>query len=214
MARYGFDDLIWNHISARCFDDQTEDCCDLPTDSYLITPGGVHFSEVRGDDFVFDSTDESGNVIHSGIYAARPDVRSIIHVHTPAIMVVSVLKDGFKFLTQDSAPFYGKIKYHDYGGLHSTMEEEKNIASDLGPDGVALFMRNHGATIVGRSIQEAWVRTYYLDRCCKVQIEAMQTGGEILHCPTDLLVNAAEQIEKFFPHGKYEWAALKRLVDR
>lgn len=213
VARYDLDDLVWNHISARCLDDQTEDCCDLPSDTYLITPGGVHFSQVRTEDFVFDSVDETGNLIHSGIYEARTDVRCIIHTHAPAIMIVSVLEDGFKFLTQDSAPFYNRIGYHDWEGLHCSDVEKSRIAENLGPDGIALIMRNHGATIVGRSIQEAWVRLYYLDRCCRVQIEAMKTGAKLRECPEDLLLHAQGQIEKFFPHGKYEWRALSRLVD-
>jgi len=204
IAKYGMDDLVWNHISARCLDDQTADCCELPSTSYLITPGGMHFSEVRSEDLVFDTLEESGNVIHSGIYQKRPDVRCIIHIHTPAIMAVSVLKEGFKFLTQDSAPFYNRLGYHAYEGLHTADEEKCRIADSLGKDGIAIIMPNHGATVVGRSIQETWVRTYYLDRCCQVQIAAMSTGSEILECSEDLLVHAQEQIERYFPHGKYE----------
>jgi ribulose-5-phosphate 4-epimerase/fuculose-1-phosphate aldolase len=214
IARYGMDDLVWNHISARCLDEQTADCCELPSSSYLITPGGMHFSEIRAEDLVFDSIEESGNVIHSGIYQARPDVRCIIHIHTPAIMVVSVLEEGFKFLTQDSAPFYKRIGYHKYEGIHSADDEKDRISASLGKDGIALIMRNHGATVVGRSIQEAWVRTYYLDRCCKVQIDAMRTGGKLIECSDELLVHAQKQIDKYFPHGKFEWGALKRLVDK
>jgi len=197
----------------QCLDDQTEDCCDLPSDTFLITPGGMHFSEIRNEDFVFDSVDEPGNVIHSSIYGARSDVRCIIHAHTPAIMVVSVMNEGFRFLTQDSAPFYQRIGYHTWRGLQSTDSEKERIVENLG-DGCALIMRNHGATVVGRSIQEAWVHLYYLDRCCKVQIEAMKTGAELIDCSQELLLHAREQIETYFPHGKYEWAALKRLVDR
>mmetsp|Transcript_9642 Transcript_9642/g.10982 ORF Transcript_9642/g.10982 Transcript_9642/m.10982 type:complete len:322 (+) Transcript_9642:200-1165(+) len=214
MAKFNYDDLVWNHISARCLYEQSEDCCDLPLDSFLITPGGMHFSEVRADDFVFDTIDECGNIIHSGIYKSRPDIRSIIHTHTPAIMTVSVLKNGFKFLTQDSAPFFNKIGYHDWEGLHCSEYEKERIAENLGTDGIALFMRNHGATVVGRSIQEAWVRTYYLDRCCQVQLAAMATGDELIECPEDLLEHAQKQVESFFPHGKYEWRALTRLVDK
>ena len=83
----------------------------------------MHFSEIKSCDFVFEDVFESGNVIHSGIYSHRPDVRSIIHCHTPAIMAVSVLKCGFKFLTQDSAPFYQKIGYHDWEGTKPTRLE-------------------------------------------------------------------------------------------
>jgi ribulose-5-phosphate 4-epimerase/fuculose-1-phosphate aldolase len=216
MAKYRMDDLVWNHISARCgaSSNPEEGCCDLSPDTFLITPGGMHFSEIRNEDLVFDSIEESGNVIHSGIYSARPDVISIIHTHTPAIQVVSVLETGFQFLTQDSAPFFNKIGYHDWGGVNCSETEKKRISDSLGKDGAALFLRNHGGVVVGRSIQEAWVRMYYLDRCCQVQIQAMSSGGKYKECDPEMLIHAASQVEQFFPHGKYEWRALSRLVDK
>lgn len=215
VAHYGWDDLTWNHISSRCGgEEDEEDCCDLDSSTYLITPGGMHFSEVREYDFVFDSIQESGNVIHSGIYAARPDVRCIIHIHTPAIMAMSCIEEPFRFLVQDAAIFYNRIGYHMYEGMHSTDEEKESIARNLGKDGIALIMQNHGATIVGRSIQEAFVRTYYLDRCCRVQLDAMATGSKLIECSPDLLQHAQQQMETIIPSGRYEWSALKRLVDR
>ncbi|KAH9250920.1 hypothetical protein BASA81_011308 [Batrachochytrium salamandrivorans] len=215
MPRYHFDDLCWNHISARCGNiGQDENCCDLTPDTYLITPGGLHFSEVAPEDLVFDSTEESGNVIHSGIYQHRPDVVSIIHAHTPATMAVSTLKAGFKFLTQDSATFYNKIGYHDWEGVLGSEEEKERIAANLGKTGVALFLRNHGVVTVGRSVQEAWVRLYYLDRCCRLQLDVMSTGGEFLECPKEMLAHAAEQKERFFPDGRYEWPSLTRLIEK
>lgn len=214
MARYGFDDLCWNHISARCgAGDQDENCCNMSSDNYLITPGGMHFSEVSSVDLVLDSTAESGNVIHSGIYKHRPDVVSIIHGHTIPIMAVSALKDGFRFLTQDSATFYDKLGYHDWEGVLGCEQEKERIVKNLGSTGVALILRNHGGVTVGRSIQEAWVRFYYLDRCCRVQLEAMKAGSDqLVECSKEMLVHAAEQKEKYFPDGKYEWPALTRLV--
>jgi len=215
MARYGWDDLVWNHISARCgatADSEEEDCCDIDPTSYLITPGGLHFSEIRDEDLVFDSIDESGNILHSGIYAKRPDVRAIIHAHTPAAMAVGVLESGFTHLVQDSAAFYNKIGYHDWEGLHTSEEEKDRVAKNLGK-GDVLFLRNHGAVVVGRSIQEAFVKYYYLERCCRVQLDAMSAGTKLRPMPPEMMEHAASQLEKYFPHGKYEWRALSRLVE-
>ncbi len=164
MARYNYDDLVWNHISARCgatAENEDEECCDINPNTYLITPGGLHFSEIREEDLVFDSIEENGNIIHSGIYAKRNDVRAIIHAHTPAVMAVGVLEDGFVHLTQDSAAFYKKIGYHDWEGYHTSDEEKERVAKNLG-QGDILFLRNHGAVVVGRSIQEAFVKYYYV----------------------------------------------------
>ena len=213
MSKWQFDDLVWNHISARCGSiGQADDCCDISPDTYLITPGGMHFSEIMPEDLVFDSVAESGNPIHSGIYQHRPDVVSIVHAHTIPIMAVSAMKCGFKFLTQDSCGFYGRLGYHDWEGLHDSEEEKERIASNLGKNGIALILRNHGGVTVGRSIQEAWVRFYYLNRCCQVQLEAMKAGGELIEMDPKMLLDAASQMDRFFPHGKFEWPALTRLV--
>ena len=146
---------------------QDKNCCDISPDNYLITPGGMHFSEVEPEvreenknkkliinqDLVFDSTEESGNVIHSGIYQQRPDVVSIIHAHTIATMAISALKGGFKFLIQDSAEFYGKLGYHDWEGLHDSEQEKERVSANLGKNGVALILRNHGAVVVGNDFK-------------------------------------------------------------
>ena len=207
------DGTIWNHASARSVARPgDENCCDISPTSYLITPGGMHFNEITPEDLVFDSIEESGNPLHSGIYEHRPDVVSIVHVHSIPIMAISAMKCGFKFLTQDSATFYNRIGYHDWQSHLEAEEEKERVAADLGPNGVALILRNHGAVTVGRSIQEAVVRMYYLDRMCRVQLAAMSAHAELIECDPKQLAEAAKQKERFFPDGKYEWPALTRLV--
>ena len=77
------DELIWNHISARF------------EDGMLITPGGMHFSQIHSDNIVKNSRNITGDIIHESIYDGRPDVNSIVHLHTPAAVAVSCLKEGF-----------------------------------------------------------------------------------------------------------------------
>jgi len=216
IAKFGLDELTWNHVSARCAAtaDDEEDCCDLSPDTYLITPGGLHFSEIRSEDLVFDTTEEPGNIIHSGIYAARPDIRSIIHVHTPYTQAVGVLKEGFMFLNQDSAAFYNKIGYHEWEGVHTSEEEKDRIVDNLGPEGMVLFLRNHGVVVCGRTIQEAFVKLYYLEKACKLQMDVLATNREFVECSESLLLHAQKQQEKLYPHGKFEWRALKKLAER
>ena len=73
-AHHGFDEMIWNHISARINDNG----------AFLVTPGTLHFDEVRCCDLVVSSPDNvnvTSDVIHSAIYATRPDVGAIVHHH-------------------------------------------------------------------------------------------------------------------------------------
>jgi ribulose-5-phosphate 4-epimerase/fuculose-1-phosphate aldolase len=156
-ALFGMDDLVWNHISAR--DD---------TGNILITPGELCFEEIEPEDMVLTSAakNETGDVIHSAIYACREDVQAVMHAHTPAIVAVSALQDGFKFIDQNSGQFFGGIGYHNYEGMSDDRSEQARIGAALGPDNIVLFMRNHGGVTVGRTVAEAWVRMYYVSIHC------------------------------------------------
>jgi hypothetical protein len=54
---------------------------------------------------------------------------------------------------------------------------------------------------------------YYLERSCKVQMQVMASGAKFRVLPAEVCRNAAAQYE-LFPHGKYEWPALLRLLEQ
>jgi len=206
-AKFGMDDLVWNHISARIRPG---------ADEYYITPFPRLFDEVHASDItVATSGNVTGHTIHGGILAARPDVHAIRHSHTKAIVAVSCLAEGLMFLDQNSAPFYGRVGYHDWEGMSLESSEGEAIARGLGPaPNHTLIMRNHGACTVGASVGEAWVRMYYLDKICRNQLEVLKTGAPInqpSHKVLEFTRNQAE-VDGFAIHGEQEWGALRRLV--
>lgn len=208
---YGFDELVWNHISAR-----------VDGNDFLVTSGTEHFEEVTPESLVVSSSANANitaDVIHSAIYKHRPDVGAIVHHHTPAVAAVGVMKSGLRLLVQDGAAFYNKVAYHDWEGVSDDYEECERIAKSLGPDNHTLMLRNHGALTVGRTVAEAWVRYFYLDRICQVQVAC--GGHELVEPPEDVLKHASKQYEPLngsgdspFTHGKAEWGALRRLAAR
>ncbi|EOD16627.1 hypothetical protein EMIHUDRAFT_44937, partial [Emiliania huxleyi CCMP1516] len=159
---FKFDELTWNHISAR-----------LPSGAgFLVTPGDALFDEVTPLNLSLSSpqaVNVTADVIHSAIYAARPDVRAIVHHHTPAVVAVSCLEGGLQLLTQDAGAFVDAVAYHGWEGVSDDYDEKARIAAALGPIAHTLLMRHHGAVTTGRTVAEAWVRYYYLDRMCEVQ---------------------------------------------
>ena len=107
---HGFDELVWNHISARLpsTSSHAADAADVAP-SFLVTPGDVGFEEVTPATLVKSSPDNvnvTADVIHSAIYAARPDVHAIVHHHTPAVVAVACMQGGLRFLTQVRARWY------------------------------------------------------------------------------------------------------------
>lgn len=81
--------------------------------------------------------------LHAAVHAARPDLRCIIHVHTPAVVAVSALKHGLLPLSQESV-VVGEVSTHPYlGGLLDADEKDK-LARNLGPINKVLLLSNQG----------------------------------------------------------------------
>lgn len=81
--------------------------------------------------------------LHAAVHAARPDLRCIIHVHTPSVVAVSALKQGLLPLSQESVVI-GEVSTHPYlGGLLDADEKDK-LARNLGPINKVLLLSNQG----------------------------------------------------------------------
>ena len=214
---FGFSDIVWNHITAKVPD----------TEHFLINRLGLRHDEITASNLVTidlngsvvdpgsatsdDDINVTGFVIHSAIHAARPDVHCVMHSHAEAGLAVSVLKDGLLTLIQDGMPFYRQVAYHDYEGLSTDVAERERLAANLG-DKQVMILRNHGLLTCGATVGEAFMLMYYLERACKVQMQVLASGQEYQSLAPDICAAAASQYE-LFPHGKYEWPALLRLVD-
>mmetsp|Transcript_12624 Transcript_12624/g.30988 ORF Transcript_12624/g.30988 Transcript_12624/m.30988 type:complete len:1158 (+) Transcript_12624:43-3516(+) len=202
--KYGMDELVWNHMSAR-----------LPSGGCVITPGGMLFDEIRKEDLHKASDNVTADIIHAAVYEARPDVKAIVHLHTPATVAVSCLEDGFMCLAQESAYFHDKVAYHDWEGISDDIGEKESLMRNAAGDCNILLMNNHGFCAFGRTVAEAWVLAYYFDKSCRTQLNVMQTGGKIRKPDPKVLAHAAKQsfLPGFAP-GEMEWAALERLASR
>lgn len=225
IDHFGLTDLVYNHITVRLPDDSH----DFGKEIFLINGFGLHYSEITASNLIrvdMDGVaqDESdypvngpGYVIHSAIHGARHDVVCIIHTHSLAGCAVSSMKQGLVPLDQQSMMFHNRITYHDLEGIATDLDEQSRLIDDLG-DKNAMILRNHGLLTVGRSVGEAFRRLYYLERACKLQVQAMQSGAELL-IPSD---KVAEHTAQQWDHGlaqqgtvnPIEWPALMRLMQR
>uniref|UniRef100_A0A7S3L772 Class II aldolase/adducin N-terminal domain-containing protein n=1 Tax=Amphora coffeiformis TaxID=265554 RepID=A0A7S3L772_9STRA len=203
-ANYNMDMLVWNHISAKF------------KTGCLITPGRMLWSQVKPEDLVFSSSNVTADIIHAAIYAARPDIGAIIHLHTPAATAVSCLETGFVPMTQDAAYFYNKVAHYEWDGVSDDAGEGPAITAAVRamPGCNTLLMHNHGYVCFGKTVREAWVLAYYFERVCEVQLRVMQTGGKVKMPSPRVMAAAAESsyLPEFAP-GACEWDALCNSVD-
>jgi ribulose-5-phosphate 4-epimerase/fuculose-1-phosphate aldolase len=156
VARFGWEDLVFTHISARV--PNTED-------EFLINPYGVFFDEITASSLVkidlngkkidaspFD-VNAAGFIIHSAIHAARHDARCVLHTHTVNGVAVSAQRAGLLPISQHSIFVLTSLGYHDFEGPALHDDEKPRLVADLG-DNSALILRNHGYS---RSVR-AWPR--------------------------------------------------------
>ncbi len=221
IARFRMTDLVFTHISVRI---------PGPDHHFLINPYGLMFEEITASSLVKIDLDgqavapthyrvnPAGFVIHSAIHAARDDAQCVLHTHTRAGMAVSCLKDGLLPLNQMALQFYGRVGYHDYEGIAQKLDERERLVADLGDKDV-MVLRNHGLLSVGRTVPEAFLRMYYLERACEVQVTAQATGAELVLPSPEICAYTQRQYEDDDCNAGDDWidlawSALIRTLDR
>ncbi|XP_033005607.1 gamma-adducin isoform X2 [Lacerta agilis] len=159
-------------------------------DHILIIPRGLSFSEASASNLVkvnilgdvVDqgstnlSIDSSGFSPHAAIYSMRPDVRCVIHIHTPATAAVSSMKCGILPISQE-ALILGDIAYYNYQGSLDEAEERIQLQKVLGPSCKVLVLRNHGVVALGETLEEAFHYIYNVQIACETQVHALAAGG-------------------------------------
>ncbi|KAM5192759.1 alpha-adducin isoform 2-T2 [Mantella aurantiaca] len=178
---FGWSQLIYNHITARVSSEQ---------ELFLIVPFGLLYSEVTASSLVKINlqgemidrgstnlgVNKAGFTLHSAIYAARPDVKCIVHIHTPAGAAVSAMKCGLLPLSPE-ALCLGEVTYHDYHGILVDEEEKVLIQKNLGPRSKVLILRNHGLVTMGETVEEAFYYIHNLVSACEIQVRTLASAG-------------------------------------
>lgn len=218
VALYGWDDLIFTHISARV---------PGPEHHFLLNAYGMMFDEVTASSLV--KVDPSGNkvlespyfinpagfTIHSAVHAAREDALCVMHLHTDYGIAVSAQKDGLLPISQQSMFPLASLAYHDYEGLALNEEEKPRLVSDLG-DKNYMILRNHGLLTIGKTAAEAFLLMYILESACRIQILA-QSGGVELHRVAEPIIDLTAKQMSAVTVGQgaeLTWPGLLRKLDR
>lgn len=217
IAHFGWDDLIFTHVSARV---------PGPDHHFLINPYGLMFDEITASSLVKIDLDgkvveptpypvnAAGFTIHSAIHAAREDAHCVLHLHTIAGVGVSAQASGLLPLNQTAMIVCGELAYHDYEGIALDLAERPRLVADLGEKN-AMMLRNHGTLSVGKSVPAAFLTMYFLERACAMQVASLAGGGP-LHLPSDD-VRALVASQSAFGRESMStlaWPPLLRMLDR
>lgn len=190
VALYGWDDLIFTNISARV---------PGPEHHFLINPYGMMFEEITASSLVKIGLDgkpvgaspypvnPAGFTIHSAVHEAREDAGCVMHLHTPDGTAVSSSRERLLPLNQTAQLVIPDLAYHDYEGVALDHDERPRLQRDLGTKNTML-LHNHGTLTVGRTCADAFLRMYYLERACTMQVRTRMLGGIDMDYPVDQAV--------------------------
>jgi ribulose-5-phosphate 4-epimerase/fuculose-1-phosphate aldolase len=220
VALYGWDDIIFTHISARV---------PGPEHHFLINPYGLMFEEITASSLVkidlegkpvgeqmHVRVNPAGFTIHSAIHEVREDAGCVIHLHTPDGTAVATSKEGLQPLNQTAQLVICDLAYHDYEGVALDHSERPRLQADLGTKNIML-LKNHGTLTVGRSCAEAFLRMYFLERACTMQVRTRTLGREDHQTLQSVIdKNAALMRDETMAavNNSLAWGALLRKLDR
>ncbi len=220
VALYGWDDLIFTHLSARV---------PGPEHHFLINPYDMMFEEITASSLVKIGVDgqpvvptshpvnPAGFTIHSALHMAREDAHAVMHLHTPHGQAVSAMSEGLLPHTQTAMIALHNVAYHDYEGIATDLEERERLVTDMGEKHV-MILRNHGTLAIGESVADCFLRLYFLERACEAQVMMLSAGRENLNTPPQ---GTPEKVKEQTPPGgmgmvarALAWPALLRKLDR
>jgi ribulose-5-phosphate 4-epimerase/fuculose-1-phosphate aldolase len=220
VDHFGWTELIYGHLTAR-----------VPGEAphFLINPFGLNYDEVTASNLVKIDVDGNvigesthpvnyaGFVIHSAIHMAHQSRhRAVMHTHTRAGMAVAATREGLLPISMNATAFHGNLAYHDYEGVSLELDERSRLLHDLG-DSTAMMLRNHGLLTTGRTVAEAFIRLYRLERACQTQVDA-GAAGTISSMGDNVAGKSRAQLDGFGSEntgqGDLEFAALIRKLDK
>ncbi|MEC5209222.1 ribulose-5-phosphate 4-epimerase/fuculose-1-phosphate aldolase [Psychrobacter sp. PL15] len=218
IASYGWDDLVFTHISARVPDTE---------DEFLINPYGLLFEEITASNLVkvnqagekvspseYD-VNPAGFTIHSAVHEARSNAHCVLHLHTSDGVAVSTQKQGLLPISQQSLFPLSNLAYHDYEGIALNPEEKVRLVADLGSANF-MILRNHGLLTCASSVADAFLYMYIMQKACEIQIKAQSSGNELTLIPAHILAGiqaASDEVTKG-ANGDIAWPALLRKLRR
>jgi ribulose-5-phosphate 4-epimerase/fuculose-1-phosphate aldolase len=218
VAMFGWDDLVFTHISAR-----------VPgaDHHFLINPYGMMFEEITASSLVkvdlagnkvMDSPFEinpAGFTIHGAVHEAREDAQCVIHLHTMEGVAVSCQKAGLLALSQQSLFPLSSLAYHAYEGVALNAGEKARLVADLG-DRQFMILRNHGLLTCAQTVADAFLYMYILQKACEVQVLAQAGGGELIPVPQPIVDGIRQAAATVLRQsgGMIAWPGILRKLDR
>lgn len=195
-VRFGWHESVGNHFSAAVSADGKR---------FLLNPKWRHFESIRPADLLLldaddpsvmdrdDAPDASAWTVHGTIHRLVPRARVILHCHPPYSTALACLEDpSMPPIDNNTARFFGRLAFdRGFGGIADAVEEGERFVASLGDKSV-LLMGNHGVTVVGETVADAFEDLYFFERAAQTLILARSTGMPLNILSDSVALNTAE----------------------
>jgi ribulose-5-phosphate 4-epimerase/fuculose-1-phosphate aldolase len=168
LALEGYADLTLGHVSARG-----------PDGTIWIKRKGIALDEVEPEDVV---EVESGDaelhletVLHTAVYAVRPDVGAVVHGHPPHATALGATGAELELLTHDAVLFADGVGRFDAPDLIVDEEQGAAVAAALGSRR-GVLLANHGVLVAGKDVPWTVLTALTLERAARLQSIASSLG--------------------------------------
>ena len=134
---------------------------------------------------------------HASIYGHRPDVHSVIHLHSHFLSVLSTLGRVVGMYNVASVLFYDEQVVHVDDGNPPAPVDGEVIASELG-DRRVVIIKNHGAIVASQSLERATIEALTLEKVAQYHLEAEAVGGTEI-APAEVIRGRRSYTQYYLP---------------
>jgi HCOMODA/2-hydroxy-3-carboxy-muconic semialdehyde decarboxylase len=187
LAQQGVLDAF-GHVSARHDKDPNRFLI-----SRSLAPELVTATDILELDLDCDAVDAKGRgmylerFIHGEIYKVRPDVKAIVHNHSPSMIPFGASSIPLRPIYHMAAFIGESVPIFDIrksSGMTDMLVRDSNrgraLAQALG-DKTSVLMRGHGVAVVGSTIATAVGRSIYLELDARLAAQAIGLGGDVTY---------------------------------
>ena len=215
--RFGWSESVGNHFSAAVSKDGRK---------FLLNRRWQHFATIRASDLLLldaddpavmegpNAPDVSAWAVHATLHCALPQARVILHCHSPHATALACLKDPTLLpIDNNTARFFGRVAYDlQFGGISDTGAEGDHLARAMG-DRSVLVMGNHGVSVTGETVADAFEDLYFFERAAQTLILALSTGKPLAVLSDDVAETTARGWLAYRGMGQRHFDYLKSVLD-
>ncbi|OIQ31879.1 MAG: hypothetical protein BM562_06505 [Alphaproteobacteria bacterium MedPE-SWcel] len=211
--RLGWSESVGNHFSAAVSADGQQ---------FLLNAKWQHFDTIAPTDLLLldsrrratpEGVDASAWCVHGTLHRRLPEARVVLHAHSPYATALACLADPTLVpIDNNTARFYGRTAYDlSFGGIADATEEGERLADAMGDKSV-LVMGNHGVTIVGETVADAFEDLYFFEKAAQTLILARSGGGTLAVLSDAVAQNTADGWRAYRGMAEAHFAYLRRTL--